>query len=146
VRPTGSSRTPRSPPCAHLTAVNHSVAELRNIHRPVRRRGHPQHTGRPRRPAGDPLAEWVAHPQGLTYAAELVRLIKESGDFCVGVAAFTEMHPRSNRPGRRHPVLRRQVPGGADFAITQMFFDAEDYCGCATGWTKRAEPIPIIPR
>jgi methylenetetrahydrofolate reductase (NADPH) len=94
---------------------------------------------------GGPTAPWQAHPDGLANATELVKLIKQTGDFCVGVAAFPDPHPQTKDPDLDARILLDKQQAGAEFAITQLFFSADTYFSMVDRVRQIGCTLPIIP-
>ncbi len=93
---------------------------------------------------GDPPADLDLPPGELSYAVELVELVREVGDFSVGVAAHPEPHPKSpSRESDRYWTARKLER--ADFAITQFFFEAEHYFDLVEGLRANGVDKPVLP-
>jgi len=95
--------------------------------------------------AGDPPVGDDPYPTDLTFASELIELIRGVGDFSIGVAAHPELHPRSGGDralDRRHLAAKLQA---GDFGVTQFFFEAEHYLRMVDDLAAIGCTTPVLP-
>ncbi|HEV8115298.1 MAG TPA: methylenetetrahydrofolate reductase [Acidimicrobiales bacterium] len=118
----GMLKTTALTPMAHLTCAAHSRLDLAEILVRYRRAGLENLLAL----GGDPSKDPDSAPTELATAEALVDLAQAVGGFSIGVAAHPELHPRSpdRASDRRHLAAKLAK---ADFAITQLFFRADDY-------------------
>jgi len=111
---------------AHLTCVNHTREQVHELLERIRALGCRNILALRGDPPGG--GEFQPTPGGFEFASQLVKFIGEAGDFSIGVAGFPEGHTAC-REGKqadwRH--LQEKVDAGADFVLTQLFFDNADY-------------------
>ena len=132
-------------PVAHLTCVGSPVSELRQVIGQYAEAGVRNLLALRGDPPSGPRGEWEAHVDGFRHADELVALVRELGDFCVGVAAFPEGHPESPDLESDAMRLAGKAAAGAEFAITQFFFEADHYFRLVERAAQHGSTIPIIP-
>ena len=129
---------------AHLTCVGSSQEELRSILDTLQEKGiHNILALRGDPPQGQDTFEKPAN--GFAYANELVEFIRKHYDFCIGVAGYPEGHVEC--PDKKIDLenLKRKVDAGADFIVTQLFFDNRFYFDFVERTRNIGITIPIIP-
>ena len=79
------------------------------------------------------------------YAVDLVRLLKDVGDFDISVAAYPEVHPEAKSAQADLINLKKKVDAGANRAITQFFFDVESYLRFRDRCVSTGNDVEIVP-
>lgn len=130
---------------AHLTCVSHTREEVRALLEKIRALNCKNILAlRGDAPGG---GEFKPTPGGFEFSAQLVKFIREQGDFSVGVAGFPEGHI-ANKNGKHADWqhLQEKVNAGADFVVTQLFFDNVDYFEFRDYVTQKlGVNVPIVP-
>lgn len=131
-------------PAAHLTCVGASRAEIDEVAKSywdlgvrhiVALRGDP--------PEGQKT--YTPHPEGYSYACDLVAGLKKIGDFEISVAAYPEVHPEALNAASDLDNLKRKVDAGASRVITQFFFDVEVFLRFYEKVLAAGITIPVVP-
>ncbi len=131
-------------PAAHLTCVGATREEVdqvamryweAGVRHIVALRGDP--------PAGS--GAYRPHPGGYAYAADLVAGLKRVADFEISVAAYPEIHPEASSAAEDLDNLKRKLDAGATRAITQFFFDPEDFLRFLDAARAAGITAPIVP-
>src|SRR3984957_13638537 len=136
----GMLRTTTLTPMAHLICVAHTRLELAEILVSFRKAGVENLMAL----GGDPPTDPDAGVGELLYAAELVNLAREIGGFSIGVAAHPAGHPASPDMTSDRDLLAAKLLL-ADFAVTQFFFEADQYAGLVQDMADRGVHTPILP-
>ena len=130
---------------AHLTCVNHTREQVSELLEKIRAIGCRNILAL----RGDPPdgSEYQPTPGGFEFAAQLVRFVREVGDFSIGVAGFPEGHIAC-KEGKHvdWQRLKEKIEAGADFVLTQLFFDNADFFEFRDHLThKLGVSVPLVP-
>ncbi|HVA52652.1 MAG TPA: methylenetetrahydrofolate reductase [Acidimicrobiales bacterium] len=125
---------------AHLICVGHRRDEMRDLLKNYLDAG----VNNVMALGGDLPEEPAFGASEFTYALELVELVREVGEFCVGVGAHPQGHPRSKDlvSDRRH--LARKLEA-ADFAVTQFFFEPDEWIRLVGELAELGVEKPVLP-
>src|SRR5688500_9608768 len=130
---------------AHMTCVNATREDTASVLEQARALGITNILALRGDPPGG-VGDFQKTDGGFEYSYELVRFIKESGGFSIGVAGFPEGHI-AQRDGKytdwQH--LKHKIDQGADFVVTQLFFSNRDYLEFRDYLASAGVTVPIVP-
>jgi methylenetetrahydrofolate reductase (NADPH) len=129
---------------AHVTCVGSSRSDLRSLLGDLEAAGIENVLALRGDPPRD-AASFVQPPDGFAHADQLVTMIKRSFDFCVGGACHPEKHMEAPDLETDLEHLRGKVDAGAEFLITQLFFDNDKYFAFVDRARAAGIAVPILP-
>lgn len=129
---------------AHLTCVNSTAQQLGEVLAQAKAMGIRNILALRGDPPGG--GEFKKIPGGFEFSYELVRFIKSAGGLSIGTAGFPEGHIAC-KEGKHvdWQRLKAKVDEGADFVLTQLFFDNADFFGFRDYVSKLGVTVPICP-
>ncbi len=128
---------------AHLTCVGSTQDGIRDILNSLKQSGVENVLAL----RGDPPKgeeQFVKTEDGFGYANELVDFIRENFDFSIGVAGYPEKHVECADMSTDLDNLQRKVDAGAEFIVTQLFFDNRFYFEFVDNLKARGIDVPVI--
>jgi methylenetetrahydrofolate reductase (NADPH) len=128
----------------HLTCIGASRGEILDIARRYWDQGI-RHIVALRGDAPAGMVEYRPHPDGFAFGADLVAGLRRLADFDISVAAYPEMHPEAKSADQDLDNLKRKADAGATRAITQFFFDADDYLRFRDRCVAAGIRVSIVP-
>ena len=111
---------------AHVTCVGSTRADLRNIFNDLEVR-HREHHGAAGRSPSRRALMFAPVENGFHYASELITMLRRVYHFDIGAACYPEKHPEAPDAQTDLAHLAEKVRAGADFLVSQFFFDNEKY-------------------
>ena len=134
----------RLPAAAHLTCVEASKAEIREVAESYWEAG-VRHIVALRGDMGAPGVPFTPHPDGYASAADLVAGLKQIAPFDTSVSAYPEPHPDAASPEADIDNLKRKLDAGASRAITQFFFEPETFFRFRDKLAAAGITAPVLP-
>jgi len=128
----------------HLTCVGATREEVLEVARQYWREGI-RHIVALRGDAPQGATQYEPHPDGYAYASDLVAGLRSVADFDISVAAYPETHPEAPSAEADLDNLRKKIDAGASRAITQFFFDTDDYLRFRDRCVAAGIHVSIVP-
>ncbi len=130
----------------HLTSIGAQAGSIKNILDEYKEKGIENIMAlRGDPPQGEEAGDFNPASRDFSYARDLVKFIKKYNHFCIGIAVYPEGHIETSSLEQDIEYAKEKIDAGADFAVTQMFFDNSYYYALLDRMEKKGISLPVLP-